>query len=164
VLVEGDSDELVFQRAYMDANKGRLPIQDGIDVVSVGLTFKRFLDIAKQVDRCVGVVTDNDGDYQTKITKKYTDYQGVNYIRIFADTRESLPTLEFQFVDANQADLKMLREVIGLNETEHDSVEKIVKYMVSNKTTWALKVFESRRTLLYPKYINDAVAWCNEQQ
>ena len=29
ILVEGDSDELVVQRAYMDANGGRLPIQDG---------------------------------------------------------------------------------------------------------------------------------------
>ena len=32
ILVEGDSDELVIQRAYMDANEGKLPIHDGIDV------------------------------------------------------------------------------------------------------------------------------------
>ena len=43
ILVEGDSDELVVQRAYMDGHGGRLPIQDGIDVVSVGTSFLRFL-------------------------------------------------------------------------------------------------------------------------
>lgn len=32
ILVEGDADELVVQRAYMDANGGRLPIDDEIDV------------------------------------------------------------------------------------------------------------------------------------
>ena len=36
ILVEGDSDELVVQRAYMDTHEGRLPIQDGIDVMTVG--------------------------------------------------------------------------------------------------------------------------------
>jgi putative ATP-dependent endonuclease of OLD family len=48
VLVEGDSDELIFQKAYMDKNLGSLPIEHGIDVISVKLTFKRFLEIAKK--------------------------------------------------------------------------------------------------------------------
>ncbi len=48
ILVEGDSDELVVQRAYMDTHEGRLPIQDGIDVMTVGgVTFKRYLEIAQ---------------------------------------------------------------------------------------------------------------------
>ncbi len=38
VLVEGPSDELIFQKAYMGVNDGRLPIKDGIDVISVGLS------------------------------------------------------------------------------------------------------------------------------
>lgn len=35
ILVEGDSDELVVQRAYMDTHEGRF-LQDGIDVMTVG--------------------------------------------------------------------------------------------------------------------------------
>ena len=46
ILVEGDSDELVVQKAYMRNNNGRLPIQDGIDVISVGTSFLRFLELA----------------------------------------------------------------------------------------------------------------------
>jgi putative ATP-dependent endonuclease of the OLD family len=163
VLVEGDSDELVFQRAYMDRNEGRLPINDGIDVISVGLTFKRFLDIAIQINQPVAVVTDNDGDYMRKIVKKYEDYKKVDCISIFADDRETLNTLEPQFVDANKTDLTTLCDVIGVNHKKYDTHQRIVEYMIGNKTTWALQVFESKRTLQYPKYIIDAVTWCNAE-
>ena len=48
ILVEGDSDEVVVQRAYMDTHNGRLPIQDCIDVMTAGgVTFKRYLEIAQ---------------------------------------------------------------------------------------------------------------------
>ncbi|EPI5377858.1 ATP-dependent nuclease, partial [Yersinia enterocolitica] len=56
ILVEGDSDELIFQRAYMDKNGGRLPIEDGIDVISVKLTFKRFLEIAEKIHQPIAVI------------------------------------------------------------------------------------------------------------
>lgn len=39
ILCEGDSDELVIQKAYMQLNDGRLPIEDGIEVISVGVSF-----------------------------------------------------------------------------------------------------------------------------
>jgi len=39
ILVEGDSDELVLQKAYMLENSGKLPIEDGIDVISVEIHF-----------------------------------------------------------------------------------------------------------------------------
>ena len=87
VLVEGDSDELVFQRAYMDTHEGRLPIEDGIDVISVKLTFKRFLEIAIRVNQRVAVITDNDHDYANNITKKYQEYVANECINIFSDNR-----------------------------------------------------------------------------
>ena len=163
VLVEGDSDELIFQRAYMDTHGGRLPIEDSIDVISVKLTFKRFLDIAVRIKQPVGVITDNDGDYANKITKKYKDYVGKDCVKIFADDRNALNTLEPQFVDANKTDLMDLYNVIGIDGKTHNTVKKVSDYMVVNKTTWALRVFESNITLLYPEYINNAVAWCDEK-
>jgi hypothetical protein len=33
--------------------------------------------------------------------------------------------------------------------------------MEKNKTKWALKIFEADDKLMYPKYISDAVAWCD---
>ncbi|MBE9522086.1 MAG: AAA family ATPase, partial [Proteobacteria bacterium] len=161
VLVEGDSDELVFQRAYMDAHNGRLPIEDGIDVIAVQLTFKRFLEIATAMGQHVAVVTDNDGNYATNITQKYEEYSKIPSISIFADKREELSTLEPQFVDANSSDLKTLRDAIRLDQGTYDTAEKITHYMSGNKTTWALRVFEATEHLQYPKYILDAVGWCD---
>ena len=162
VLVEGDSDELVFQRAYMDKHDGRLPIEDGVDVISVKLTFKRFLDIAININQQVAVITDNDRDYETKITKKYKDYVGFECVNIFADNRESLNTLEPQFADANSAGLENLCQVIGVDKDKYNTVDLISAYMISNKTDWSLKVFESESSVRYPAYIEDAVAWCDE--
>jgi len=162
VLVEGDSDELIFQKAYMTENNGRLPIEGGIDVISVKLTFKRFLEISEKVKKPVAVVTDNDSDYKKNITKKYENYSNVDCISIFADERNELNTLEPQFVDANEDALGNLCEVIGVDSSKYDTFKKIKDYMISNKTKWALKIFESDKTVQYPQYIKDAVEWCNE--
>ncbi len=58
ILVEGDADELVVQRAYMDASDGKLPIQDGVDVISVGTSFLRFLEVAEVINKRVIAMTD----------------------------------------------------------------------------------------------------------
>tara|TARA_R110001592_G_scaffold150336_3_gene376260 strand:+ start:1031 stop:2656 length:1626 start_codon:yes stop_codon:yes gene_type:complete len=161
VLVEGPSDELIFQKAYRIANVGKLPIQDEIDVISVGLTFKRFLEVAKLLNKPVAVITDNDGDYTTKITDKYEDFNGVQCIKIFADRRNKLNTLEPQFVDANKNNLGELAGVVGAtNSNQSDLVQYMSKKEI--KTEWALSVFESDVGLTFPEYIVDAVKWCNE--
>lgn len=162
ILVEGPSDELIFQKAYMVANNGRLPIENGIDVISIGLSFKRFLEIAKTVSQPVAVVTDNDGDYTNNITKKYEDFDEVTCISIFADNRNNLRTLEPQFVAANNGNLAALCTIFNLDNDSYDTVDKITKYMIDNKTEWALRVFESDMNMIYPQYITDAVRWCNE--
>jgi len=38
ILVEGPSDELIVQKAY-SKQKDRLPIEDEVDVISVGTSF-----------------------------------------------------------------------------------------------------------------------------
>jgi putative ATP-dependent endonuclease of OLD family len=47
ILVEGDSDELIIQKAYLVKN-GKLPIEDGIDVISVGTSFLRFWKLQRK--------------------------------------------------------------------------------------------------------------------
>lgn len=161
VLVEGDSDELIFQRAYMDSHDGRLPIEDGIDVISVGLSFKRFLELAVKLGKQVCVVTDNDGNYEKNIKNKYKDYLPIESVKICADLNEQLNTLEPQFVNVNQAKLPELRTVLGLKEADYKIDELVTKYMLNNKTKWALKIFESDKTFKHPAYIAEAVSWCD---
>lgn len=163
ILVEGNSDELIVQKAYMVKNDGKLPIEDGIDVISViGLSFLRYLEIADLINQKICVITDNDHNYEEKIEKKYKNYWGKKNIGIFADDRNELNTLEPQFVDANANNLDLLRNVIDL-DTVYDTKEKIISYMENNKAEWALKIFDSKEVLFFPSYINRAVDWCKNE-
>ncbi len=162
ILVEGPSDELIVQRAYKD-KYGLLPIEDGVDVISVrGLSFKRFLDIARRLEKRVAVVTDNDGNYEAKIRKKYQDYEGIDCIKVFASDNEDLKTLEPQFVEANKDNLTEIRELVGISEADHPAQINVSDYMGDNKTEWALAVFNSNKTFNYPAYITEAIEWVHE--
>lgn len=160
ILVEGPSDELLVQKIY-HKRYGKMPIEDNIDVIAVqGLAFKRFLSIAKELSKNrIAIVTDNDGNYEEKIIKKYKDYINGEYqnIKICADNRNELNTLEPQFVEANIQNLSNLKKIIGISG--ECSKDEIVKYMENNKTEWALEVFNTESNFEIPKYINDAIDW-----
>lgn len=162
ILVEGPSDELIVQRAYKD-KYGTLPIQQGIDVISVrGLSFKRFLEIAKRLNKKVAVVTDNDGKYEQRIKEKYKDFEDVACIAVCASEDESLKTLEPQFVHANTGNLSELRTVLDIKESNYPTEKVVSDYMEANKTDWALIVFETDKKFDYPDYILKAIDWVHE--
>ncbi|MDX0776782.1 AAA family ATPase [Sinorhizobium medicae] len=164
ILVEGDSDELVVQRAYMDTNGGRLPIQDGIDVISVGTAFLRFLELADALKIPVTVVTDNDGD-TAAVEKKYATFKDSDTIRICFDpivdtgslTIKGRPfnynTLEPKLLKAN--DRATLNAILGTSAQTDDELRI---YMRANKTESALAIFKSMTTITYPDYIQIATA------
>jgi predicted ATP-dependent endonuclease of OLD family len=164
ILVEGDSDELVVQRAYMDANGGRLPIQDGIDVISVGTAFLRFLELADKLRIPVAVVTDNDGD-TAAVEKKYAAYKASGHVKICYDpdvdtgslTIKDKPfnynTLEPKLLKAN--DRATLNAILGMSANTDD---ELLKRMQANKTESALAIFNSSTTINYPDYIKKAIA------
>lgn len=164
ILVEGDSDELVVQRAYMDTHDGRLPIQDGIDVMTVGgVTFKRYLEIAKVLEKTTAVVTDNDGNIEA-VKKKYKKYEGIPYIRICVDEtvdtgklrlsnkKFNYNTLEPKILKENGREL--LNDIFG---TTCQTDDEMHKYMHSHKTDCAIDIFESATKIKYPKYIMRAI-------
>lgn len=156
ILVEGDSDELIVQKAYLN-KYGVLPIENFIDVISVGTSFLRFLEIADKIKKEVCVVTDNDGDYDNKITKKYGSYKDSGLIKLCAEQNDVKYSLEPNIVDVNTDQLDLLREVLGIDLKKYPDSASIIKYMENNKTECALKIFESDKDIKLPKYILDAV-------
>ncbi len=152
VLVEGPSDELVFQRAYLD-RYGKLPIQAGIDVLSTrGLSFKRFLELAIPLGRPIVVVRDNDGKEPAEIRESYADYLQQKFVTVRVGEDKSHKTLEPQLLAANS--LAVLNGVLG--ETFATS-EELLAYMADNKTTCALKIFDSETAIVMPTYITEAL-------
>ncbi len=168
ILVEGDSDELVIQRAYMDLHDGKLPIEDNVEVISVGTSFLRFLEIAEILKKPVRVVTDNDGDI-TALRTKYSDYLDSNEkdnIKICYEEKVhdgnlktgikspkafNYNTLEPLLLNANT--LELFNEIFETNY----SVDQLHKYMKNNKTDCALRIFNSPSKINYPEYIKRAV-------
>ena len=168
ILVEGDSDELIVQKAYKVKNGGVLPIQNEIDVISVGTSFLRFLEIAEKINKPVVVLTDNDGDVEA-LKKKYENYLGCNaktFVKICFDetidsgdlkigkneTAFNYNTLEPKILKLNG--LKKLNAILGTSYTTDD---KLHKYMRVNKTECALKIFSTDEDFNFPDYILKAV-------
>jgi putative ATP-dependent endonuclease of the OLD family len=152
ILVEGPSDELIVQKAYL-MKHNRLPLADGVDVINVrGLSFPRFLDIAKELKKEVAVVTDNDGNYEKNVTIKYKLYEGIPTIKIYADGDETAKTLELQIAKIN--DLAVLNGIFG---TKHSDATALTGYMLNNKTECALKIFDTNKNVRLPEYLQNAV-------
>ena len=162
ILVEGDSDELVIQKAFMLNNEGKLPIEKGIDVISVGTSFLRFLEISEKIGANVAVVTDNDGNIEA-VKNKYKNYLDNNAkqnIKICFDL--DIDTGSIQDFNYNTLEPKFLkansREALNkIFETAYQSDDDLQKYMKANKTECALKIFETQETLNFPQYILDAI-------
>jgi len=152
ILVEGPSDELIVQRAYFDRH-GHMPIDDGVDVISVrGLSFKRFLDLARLLKKSAVVLTDNDGDIKNNIFKKYENY--INEFNICYSNDESLETLEPSIIECN--DVIILNKIFGFTKGEKDK-PTLIDYMKNNKTEWAISILCSDIKITYPEYINNAI-------
>ncbi len=169
ILVEGDSDELVIQKAYMKAYGGKLPIENGIDVISVGTAFLRFLEVAEKLNKSVSVVTDNDGDVGA-VQTKYENYLGANAklnIAICFDTTVDSGALVIgaknKPFNYNTLEPKILKEngrdkmntILG---TDYANDDDLHKYMKANKTECALKIFETTGEIKFPQYILEAIA------
>lgn len=161
ILVEGDSDELVVQKAYIIKNN-KLPIEDGVDVISVGTSFLRFLEIAEKLQKRIAVVTDNDGNVEA-VKKKYSNYIGPNakeYICISFDEQADTGLIpEFNY---NTLEPKLLKSngLAGINsilETTFTSEDDLRVHMKANKTICALKLFDYSGTIIFPEYIINAI-------
>ena len=153
ILVEGPSDELVVQKAFI-ARHGATALERGVDIISVkSLAFKRFLEIARKLSIPTSVVTDNDGDVSS-LKAKYSDFDGVSGISILYDTDEDFQSLEAQLLKANG--LALMNRILGKSYTTETA---LVKFMTtpSNKTDVALAVFETAEAVKFPEYINAAV-------
>ena len=153
VLVEGPSDELIIQKAYR-CRHGKLPIEDGIDVISVGLSAPRFLELSKTLNIKVAVVTDNDGDRDSNIVKRYENYDQFKNIKVFSNEDNKQNTLEPSFVACNTAYEQQIKDLLGYNGNK-----SLSEYLQTCKTEWALKVFDSDFDFNFPKYIDDCIEW-----
>lgn len=170
ILVEGPSDDLILQKAYLSMH-GKLPIEDGIDIISVGTGFLNFLEISHKSGIETVVVTDSDGDLDA-LERKYANYIGeekkagilISYddvidsgnLTIGNNKPFNYNTLEPKLFKANNYNLDLFNAIF---ETKCDSVDSMHKYMRSNKTECALAIFSSSEEIKYPEFIINSLKW-----
>ena len=161
VLVEGPSDELIIQRAYQD-KYGRSPLADGIDVISAGLAFERFLSIAQLIGKKVAIVTDNDGNPE-KVAKKFEPYLPLENIQAFFDSKahdephDDYPTLRLDTLEATLVRSAGREALCSLLGRKDESDHSLIHYMETNKTDTALSIFDSDTSIAFPDYITGAI-------
>ncbi|HHH9650096.1 TPA: ATP-dependent endonuclease [Pseudomonas aeruginosa] len=148
VLVEGPSDEIIFERVYLDLF-GRRPMADGIDVISMrGLALARCLELCAAVGKPVAVMRDNDGVEPAELRESvetWLDSARELFIGAIADGK----TLEPQLIAANGE--AHLRDVLELTEAA-----ELTKWMTREKTEGALRIASSKKLLTPPAYMKAA--------
>lgn len=171
VLVEGASDELIFQSAYRDKNN-KLPIEDEIEVISVGTSFLRYLELSEKLSKKIIIITDNDGKPK-KLEEKYKKYINNPNIKICYEREvnnkidfnlsdedndiKNLDTLEPNLLKVN--DIELFKKIF---KTELKDKKELLKYMLENKVECALKIFDYTDNINYPNYIIEAVNECEK--
>ena len=153
ILVEGPTDELLIQKAYLDKHN-TLPIYNGIDIMAVGgLAFKNYCDLAKISEKKIFITTDNDGNC-TKVKNKFEEYS--EYVEVFIEENKDLNTIEPSILSANKNNFNEFRAIIyKRNDIDLKDYNAILNFMLKNKTEWAMRVFETQEKIKYPKHIND---------
>lgn len=150
ILVEGPSEYMLMEKFY-ETCAGRSPESDGVHIIDVrGLSFKRYLDIAKLTGCKVAVITDNDTDYQKHCVDKYSDYASNPNINIFYETDDAKRTFEIILYGDNSA----------LCDTLFDS--PALCYMLNNKTEAAYALLSQDGLIVVPDYIKRGIKWIRE--
>lgn len=150
VVVEGPSDEIVFERFYVDTFQKR-PMDDGIDVISMGsVSPSRYLELCHVLLKDCAAIRDNDGTEAQNIVAPLLHYLDEAHRRIFFGASGAGNSLEQQIAGCN--DELTLRSVLGLGEDVD-----LERWMVSNKTETAIRIATSSISLNIPSYLKEAI-------
>lgn len=156
VLVEGPSDELVFERLYLDA-RGRRPMADGIDVISMrGLSLRRCLALGQALGKRCVAVRDNDGIDPAAIEQALGGLVDNQSRAVRIGDLASGPTLEPQLLTANP-DQDLMRRVLGITEKAD-----LLTWMTNNKTEAALRILAAPEKLTAPPYLASAIGFISD--
>lgn len=149
VLVEGPSDEIVFERVFRDIH-GKRPIECGIDILSMmSLSFARCLELCAALEKTVAALRDNDGIEHEELITPLRSWLKTGKREIFIGDLARGKTLEPQIISHN--DNALLRKVIGITDQAD-----LTTWMSREKTETAIRIASSSEKITPPDYILEA--------
>ena len=155
ILVEGNAEYILMGKFFEIIHKKK-PEECQVSIISVdGLSFKRYLEIAETLkNKKVGVITDNDGNYQKNIVEKYQDYRTIPKIQIFSDNDNENNTFEVCIYNNNKE---------FIEERKLTSSNDKLNFMLREKAEFALRLLEelegSDEEFEIPQYISEVIEW-----
>lgn len=153
VIVEGPTDEMLFNRAYLDIT-GNHPTDDEIDVITQGTRNRRALELCHVLNRSVAVLRDADKQSPEYWIDKAKEYLKEGSREMFIGISEQGETLESQIHFANQNSESELKEIVGYPEGIGLS-----EFMIANKTESAWCIANSKKKINYPQYFINAITF-----
>lgn len=152
VLVEGPSDEIIFERIFRD-KYSRRPIELGVDVISMhGLSFRRCLELCAALDKTVAAIRDNDGAEPDELTAQLKQWLARGKRELFIGRKDHGQTLEPQLIHFNGE--AKLREILGIQNTAN-----LATWMKREKTEGALRIASAEKPIVPPTYMLEAACF-----
>jgi predicted ATP-dependent endonuclease of OLD family len=151
ILVEGNAEYMLMSRFFELITSKKESLFD-INIIAVnGISFKRYLDLAKLLSIKTAVIRDNDCDYKKNCIENYQDYTS-EIIQVFFENDNHRNTFEVTIYNDNTETCEKLFS----SERRSLSVQD---YMLKNKTEAAFALLKNETILNIPKYIKKAIEW-----
>lgn len=152
ILVEGNAEYMLMEEFYRQVSDSTLDL-DRIHVISVGgISFKRYLDIAKILKVKTAVIRDNDGDHQHHCVENYSEYAD-EHIKIFSEPDNSKETFEVLVYESNKA---ICDNIFGSKRKK----QTVLDYMLCHKSEAAYALADQKPgQIVTPNYIKSAIEW-----
>lgn len=163
ILVEGAAEYILIEKFY-EILESKNAEYDDVSIISVnGLSFLRYLEVAKNLNIKVAVITDNDHDYENNINQKYNEYNESENIKIFSDDNNENYTFEVCLYN-NNINYISNKKISNSNDKQ--------KFMLNNKSESAYRILEelckskeiesdndNEEEFIIPEYIKSAIKW-----
>jgi len=154
VLVEGPSDEIVFERVFQDTY-GKRPMECGIDVLSMrGLSLARGLELCAALNKPVAALRDNDGIEPVELRESVGAWLRKGERELFVGEVAYGKTLEPQLI--HYSGEALLRDVLGVS-----AKADLLRWMSREKTEAALRIGTSSKKIVPPTYMLEAVKFAH---
>ncbi|QOW18463.1 AAA family ATPase [Lysobacter ciconiae] len=153
-LVEGPSDEIVFERIFRDTY-GKRPMECGIDVLSMrGLSLARGLELCAALNKPGIALRDNDGIDPGELRESVDRWLKKDERELFVGEVAHGRTLEPQLI--HHSGEPLLRDVLGIA-----AQADLLKWMTREKTEAALRISTSSKKIVPPAYMLEAVRFAH---
>ncbi|MGY3948532.1 ATP-dependent endonuclease [Aeromonas allosaccharophila] len=155
ILVEGDAEYMLIDAMYSKETGSSLE-NENVHVISVGGTsFKRYMELARELGIRTAVIRDNDKDYQVNCVENYIEHVS-DKIKVFSDEDTERYTFEVCLYQDNKAICDAMFSGGRISKTP-------LEFMLSHKAESAFQLLDNYSELLtVPDYIKRAITWINE--